>query len=317
MHKIPKPLLEGLEQSRACSQLENSSSNAALASVQPGFRSDSDWRTSSALGNPVTGTFPGWFCSFFTNMLHQDVTRQPQLLSAEEPQPSAETSLPTDRNIPQGLEGFPSLTQETREVQYTLPTLRASGPGQQSERTSGSTSNTTSGSSSRPVLSRTTSGGRSRIPVVATAGRARTRPQLGRRKSSSHRTSTAPNAPRSPLAPQDTPRRDLASQNVTTPSESRASTRRPPPGLPDPLRKFFFPYFSSILTIPCIRRNKCSEFYVADCFFLAKRRFKDSDASPGNHCTCTRFFRFGRTRFPWQVCRGSEEVVQLHQSSSS
>ncbi|KAK5192844.1 hypothetical protein LTR99_010278 [Exophiala xenobiotica] len=165
----------------------------------------------------------------------QEVPRQARLSSTDEPQPTVETSLPTDRNIPHSLEGFPSLTQETREVQYTLPTLRASGSGQQSERTSGSTSNTTSGSSSRPVLSRTTSGGRSRIPVVATAGRARARPQLGRRKSSSQRTSTVTNAPRSPLAPPDTLRRSLASQNVSTPSESRPSTRRPPPGLPDPL----------------------------------------------------------------------------------
>ncbi|KIW38600.1 uncharacterized protein PV06_09554 [Exophiala oligosperma] len=142
-------------------------------------------------------------------------------------------SHPTD---PHYLEGFPPLCQEPpgRRLVYDASNELIHVPEQRTTWTTASASNTASASSSRPTLSRTTSGSRSRIPIVATAGRTRTRPQLGRRKSSSSRAiSTVPNAPKSPRIPTE-PSGRLSAPASNSHAAGRANTRGPPPGLPNP-----------------------------------------------------------------------------------
>lgn len=146
-------------------------------------------------------------------------------------------SHPTD---PHYLEGFPPLCQEPpgRRLVYDASNELIHVPEQRTTWTTASASNTASASSSRPTLSRTTSGSRSRIPIVATAGRTRTRPQLGRRKSSSSRAiSTVPNAPKSPRIPTE-PSGRLSAPASNSHAAGRANTRGPPPGLPNPPGKF-------------------------------------------------------------------------------
>lgn len=154
---------------------------------------------------------------------------------------SPESPSPRSQPIePQDLEGFPPLCQEPpgRRLQYDSSNELIAVRGQRTARTSASASNAASGSSSRPTLSRTTSGSRSRIPIVATAGRTRTRPQLSRRKSSSSRaTSTIPYAPKSPRTPPEPFGRPSASASSGH-AAGRTSTRGPPPGLPNPPGEF-------------------------------------------------------------------------------
>ncbi|KAJ9611484.1 hypothetical protein H2200_004668 [Cladophialophora chaetospira] len=103
--------------------------------------------------------------------------------------------------------------------------------GQRSDSTSGSTSQTTSDSSSRPTLSRTASGGRQRQPVVAHAGKARARPSIPRRKSSSQKPAGAPSQPKSPRG-QSQPSKNESSEAIAR--AERLAAIGPPPGLPVP-----------------------------------------------------------------------------------
>ncbi|KAK5052092.1 hypothetical protein LTR84_002896 [Exophiala bonariae] len=92
-----------------------------------------------------------------------------------------------------------SKEQRIQQQRRQLPTP-PSASGHQSENTSGSTSNTTSESGSRPSLTRSASSGRPRLPVLAAAGKSRTRPLLPRRKSSTPKSPNISNPPKSPKA---------------------------------------------------------------------------------------------------------------------
>ncbi|KIW27590.1 uncharacterized protein PV07_07319 [Cladophialophora immunda] len=127
---------------------------------------------------------------------------------------------------------FPSVTADPADNHPHGSLVQPGGHGRkQSEDTSGSTSHATSESSARPTLSRTTSGGRQRMPVLATAGKSRTRPQIPRRKSSSQKSPGGPNAPKSPRAHPGPAATDVAMQDAGG-LVGRLAARGPPPGLP-------------------------------------------------------------------------------------
>lgn len=120
------------------------------------------------------------------------------------------------------------------------PSIHLRGAGESDQQrldsTSGSTSQTTSESSSRPTLSRTISGGRQRQSVLTTAGKTRTRPQMSRRKSSSQK-SGGPSQPKSPrLPPNNSPPARNALEVFDT--MDRLAAKGPPPGLPVPSKSF-------------------------------------------------------------------------------
>ncbi|OAL20736.1 hypothetical protein AYO22_08745 [Fonsecaea multimorphosa] len=127
---------------------------------------------------------------------------------------------------------FPSGTADTGDDGSHPSLVHPSGHGRkQSEDTSGSASHATSESSARPTLSRTTSGGRQRLPVLATAGKSRTRPQIPPRKSSSQKSPAGPSAPKSPRAQPEATAANLSIQDAGG-VVGRLSARGPPPGLP-------------------------------------------------------------------------------------
>ncbi|EXJ66111.1 uncharacterized protein A1O5_10726 [Cladophialophora psammophila CBS 110553] len=127
---------------------------------------------------------------------------------------------------------FPSVTTDRGDGDSYPSLMQAGGHGRkQSEDTSGSTSHATSESSSRPTLSRTTSGGRQRLPVLATAGKSRTRPQIPRRKSSSQKSPGGPSVPKSLRGQQETAVADATTQDPGA-VVGRLAARGPPPGLP-------------------------------------------------------------------------------------
>ncbi|ETI23775.1 hypothetical protein G647_05581 [Cladophialophora carrionii CBS 160.54] len=102
---------------------------------------------------------------------------------------------------------------------------------QRLDSSSGSTSQTTSESSSRPTLSRTASGGRQRLPVLASAGKARARPLIPRRKSSTQKSGGGSNQPKSAREPTEN---STAEAPDTSARVERLSAGGPPPGLPLP-----------------------------------------------------------------------------------
>ncbi|KIV76943.1 hypothetical protein PV11_08790 [Exophiala sideris] len=145
---------------------------------------------------------------------------------------AAKTSSPQSDQAPITPNRFEasSATQESRSTRGSVSSQHGR---RRSQDTTGSTSHTTPESSTRPSLTRTSSGGRTRGAIVATAGRARTRPQLGRRKSSSARTVTT-NNPRSPRPQPESSERGIAQGVNIAPPAAPRFTRGPPPGLPNP-----------------------------------------------------------------------------------
>jgi hypothetical protein len=110
---------------------------------------------------------------------------------------------------------------------------KAEAGGQRVDSSSGSTSQTTSESSARPGLNRTASGGRQRSGVLATTGKARTRPLLGRRKSSSQKSAGASTQPKSPRAQGEA---SITESPTGMARKERLAAIGPPPGLPVPSR---------------------------------------------------------------------------------
>ncbi|KAI1623106.1 hypothetical protein EDD37DRAFT_458478 [Exophiala viscosa] len=153
-------------------------------------------------------------------------------LSPTSADPLAKTSTPHSSQSPVTPNRFEAsfATPESRSTRGSVPSQHVR---RRSNDTTGSTAHTTPESSTRPSLTRTASGGRTRGAVVATAGRTRTRPQLGRRKSSSARTVTT-NNPRSPRPQPESSERGMAQGVNIAPPDPPRFTRGPPPGLPNP-----------------------------------------------------------------------------------
>lgn len=120
----------------------------------------------------------------------------------------------------------PQQQQQSRQL-----STQPSAPGQQFDDTSGSTSNTTSESSSRPSLTRSASNGRPRLPVLATVGKSRTKPHLPRRKSSTPKSPSIVNPPKSPKETLDKSGISQTAQEASSMSLVRPTMGEPSSGL--------------------------------------------------------------------------------------
>lgn len=126
----------------------------------------------------------------------------------------------------------PSEEQQPQQQQQTRQSsTQPSAPGQQFDDTSGSTSNTTSESSSRPSLTRSASNGRPRLPVLATVGKSRTKPHLPRRKSSTPKSPSIVNPPKSPKESLEKSGTSQAAQETSSVSLVRPTIGEPSSGL--------------------------------------------------------------------------------------
>ncbi|KIX09459.1 uncharacterized protein Z518_00539 [Rhinocladiella mackenziei CBS 650.93] len=147
--------------------------------------------------------------------------------------PTSDSSPRTGQNVVPSLQDFrlPPAPDETPGAR--LPRRSTPSGREQSDNNSRSPSHTPSESSSRPSLSRTASGGPARLPVSATSGKSRTRPQIPRRKSSTQRSPVAPNAPKSPRGHSGTSRSGSASRDTGDTGTGRLNPHDLPPGLPN------------------------------------------------------------------------------------
>lgn len=230
---------------------------------------------------------------------------------SSEIRPTADSSPRGGQNTGPALQDF-KWSPTGPQIRGDRPRIQLRGAGdsdqQRLDSTSGSTSQTTSESSSRPTLSRTVSGGRQRQSVLATAGKARTRPQISRRKSSSQK-SGGPSQPKSPrLPPNNSPPARNAQEVFDT--MDRLAAKGPPPGLPVPSR-YPFTWHNLLLLIICARSSYewpgiCSPTSIV----VAERRVNVSKPPFGNHGTSAVDYlrRSCRSRLPGQICGNSEEA---------
>ena len=163
----------------------------------------------------------------------QSRTRSASLSPSAEVRPTADSSPRHGQDVSSTVQDFRwiGIGQPQRGESSRLALRSAAeASGQRSDSTSGSTSQTNSEASSKPGLSRTVSGGRQRLPVVATAGKARTRPSVTRRKSSLQKSGSSVSQPKSPrAADNDTEIPNFPEERARA---ARLAVRGPPPGLP-------------------------------------------------------------------------------------
>ena len=148
--------------------------------------------------------------------------------------PNLETSPRAGQNIGPSLQDFrfPPTTGEVYGSRHHPSTEHPVEPRQQQlDDTSESASHDTSESSLRHSLTRSTNGGRARLPVLANAGKARTRPQIPRRKSSSQKSPLTPNAPKLFKGSHEASGRGSNSHESSNARIERRTTQNPPPGL--------------------------------------------------------------------------------------
>lgn len=154
---------------------------------------------------------------------NQLAVETPLLSSVSSTSQGQRSSLQDFRFPPTGASG-----EQQRRRQSSIQTPASV---QQYDDTSGSTSNPTSESSSRPSLTRSASNGRQRLPVLAAVGKSRTKPHLPRRKSSTPKPPSVTNPPQSPKESLEKGGSTHAPQEASSASLQQTTQGGPSPGL--------------------------------------------------------------------------------------
>ncbi|EXJ62363.1 hypothetical protein A1O7_02797 [Cladophialophora yegresii CBS 114405] len=250
------------------------------------------------------------------------------LSPSSEVRPMHDSSPRGGQNVGMTLQDFRwSATDQTARGDVPRQPFRPSveARGQRLDSSSGSTSQTTSESSSRPTLSRTASGGRQRLPVLANSGKARARPSVPRRKSSTQKSGGGSNQPKSVRQPTASSTAEALAPPGPSARVGRLPGGDPPPGLPLPPATsgpaFALPSASSWQSVDSISPHpplaSTAPIQSGTSGELVHRDFRGKFVETQKKlASSTNLTSLGRMRRPGSIVRFADELPQVDPDKS-